>query len=64
MRRRFRRLFRHVPDRPDRLAREIDDEIASHVAARAEQLEGLGMRPDEARAEALRRFGDPAAARR
>jgi putative ABC transport system permease protein len=58
MRRRFRRLFRHTPDRPDQLAREIDDEIASHVAARVEQLERLGMLPDQARAEALKRFGD------
>lgn len=60
MRRRFRRLFRHPPLRRDQLARELDDEIESHLAARAEQLERLGMTPDEARAEALHRFGDPA----
>jgi hypothetical protein len=58
MRRRFRRLFRHTPDRPDQLAREIDDEIASHVAARVEQLERLGMSPDRARDEAFKRLGD------
>ena len=63
MRRRFRRLFRHPPVRPDQLDRELDDEIASHLAARAEQLERLGMTADEARAEALRRFGDPVTAR-
>lgn len=63
MHRRYRRLFRHVPDRPELLARELDDEIASHLAARADQLERLGMPPDEARAEALRRFGDLAVVR-
>ena len=63
MHRRYRRLFRHIPDRPELLARELDDEIASHLAERADQLERLGMPPDEARAEALRRFGDLATAR-
>lgn len=64
MRRRFRRLFRHLPDRRDLLEREIDDEIASHLAERIERLERGGMSPESARAEALRRFGDLAAARR
>jgi predicted permease len=62
MRRRFRRLFRHPPLRDDQLARELDEEIASHLAARAEQLELLGMTPNEARDEARRRFGDLATA--
>jgi hypothetical protein len=64
MRRRFRRLFRHVPDRPDQLEREIDDEIASHLAERIERLERRGLSSDEAHAEALRRFGNLDAARR
>jgi predicted permease len=63
MRRRFRRLFRHPPLRRDQLDRELDEEIASHLAARAEQLERLGMSAAEARAEAERRFGDLAAVR-
>src|SRR5690349_10000282 len=63
MRRRFRRLFRHPPERADLLAREIDDEIASHLGERIDRLVQLGMSPDDARAEALRRFGDLAAAR-
>ena len=62
MRRRFRKLFRHPPVRRDQIARELDDEIASHVAARAEQLEQRGMTHAEAVAEALRRFGDIAVA--
>src|SRR6185503_18094395 len=61
--RRFRRLFRHVPDRADRLEREWDDEIQSHIAGRVEQLVARGLSPDEARREALRRFGDVDAAR-
>jgi len=58
VRRRFRRLFRHPPLRRAQLERELDDEIASHLAARAEQLERLGMAPADAHVEALRRFGD------
>ena len=61
--RRFRRLFRHVPDRADLLAREWDDEIQSHIAARAEQFAVRGMSIEEASREALRRFGDVEAAR-
>lgn len=64
MRRRFRRLFRHLPDRTDLLQREIDDEIVSHLAERVDRLVQRGLSPDEARAEALRRFGDLPAARR
>lgn len=64
MRRRFRRLFRHLPNRLDLLEHEIDDEIASHLAERIERLERRGLSPDEARVEAVRRFGDLAAARR
>jgi putative ABC transport system permease protein len=60
--RKFRRFFRHEPVRPDQLALEMDDEIQSHLAARTEQLERLGMKPEDARAEALRRFGDVASA--
>jgi len=56
-------LFRHVPDRADRLEREWDDEIQSHIAGRVEQLVARGLSPDEARREALRRFGDVDAAR-
>ncbi|HEY6827313.1 MAG TPA: ABC transporter permease, partial [Gemmatimonadaceae bacterium] len=63
MRRRFRRLFRHPPNRDDLVARELDDEIQSHLAARSEQLQRLGFSSEDARAEALRRFGDVDAAR-
>jgi putative ABC transport system permease protein len=38
--------------------REVDDEIAFHLAQRQAQLGALGMPPETAHAEALRRFGD------
>jgi predicted permease len=39
----------------------IDEELRSHVEMRAAQLaRDAGLPPDQARAEALRRFGDPA----
>ncbi|HEX3157950.1 MAG TPA: ABC transporter permease [Gemmatimonadaceae bacterium] len=41
--------------RPDR---DVDEELATHVALRAEELEAQGMTAEEARREAQRRFGD------
>jgi predicted permease len=55
---RARRLFQLAVRRRARLAREVDDEIAFHLEARAAQLIARAMSPDDARAEALRRFGD------
>lgn len=43
---------------------ELADEMAWHIARLAEELEQGGMAPEEAQAEAARRFGDPAAYRR
>lgn len=60
---RARRLFRLSLRRRAFLAREVDDEIAFHLEARAEQLVSRAMSPEDARAEALRRFGDVDAAR-
>jgi predicted permease len=37
--------------------RDIDEEIAHHVALRTERLQQTGQPPDEAHREALRRFG-------
>ncbi|HVE79733.1 MAG TPA: ABC transporter permease, partial [Gemmatimonadaceae bacterium] len=42
---------------------DVDDELRFHLEAHAEQLVARGMPPEAARAEALRRFGDPRAAR-
>ena len=60
---RARRFFRLPLRRRAQLAREVDDEIAFHLEARAAQLVARHMSPDDARTEALRRFGDVDAAR-
>ena len=43
--------------RPDRLARDIEDEQQFHLEARADELIAEGLSPATARAEASRRFG-------
>jgi hypothetical protein len=50
------RLFRLAVRRPERLRDEVDDEIATHIELRTEQLVARGMAPAEARLEAARRF--------
>src|ERR671916_411614 len=44
--------------RPDRLARDIDREMAFHIAERADQLRRGGMSEKDAQLEARRRFGN------
>ena len=44
--------------RNDRLMRQLDDELAFHVAERVDELVAGGMTPEDARTEALRRFGN------
>ncbi|HEV8217311.1 MAG TPA: ABC transporter permease [Gemmatimonadaceae bacterium] len=52
-----RRLFR-LPDSRERLTRELDEEVRFHVEMRVARLIAQGVPYDDARAEALRRFGD------
>ena len=59
----MRRVFR-LPFSARRLARDVDDEIAFHLATRVDRLVAGGLTPDEARREALRQFGDLPAVRR
>src|SRR5687768_13079642 len=60
----IRRLLR-LPGRPGRVEeRELEEEIRQHLELRAAQLEEEGMGKEEARAEALRRFGPLDDARR
>jgi predicted permease len=59
----IRRLFRLGLGRREDVERETDEEIRAHLERRAEELEGRGLSPEEARAEARRRFGDPEVAR-
>jgi putative ABC transport system permease protein len=52
-----RRLFR-LPPTHERIVRDVDDEVSTHLAMRADELRALGMSDDDANAEARRRFGD------
>lgn len=52
MKRLFRFWGREAPDR------ELEEEVETHLALRAEALEAEGLPPEEARREAERRFGD------
>jgi hypothetical protein len=45
--------------RPGAVSRDLDREIAAHLAERADDLVASGMRPEEAAYEARRRFGNP-----
>ncbi|HEV8355308.1 MAG TPA: ABC transporter permease [Gemmatimonadales bacterium] len=53
----LRRLFRLVV-RPPAVEQEVDAELRFHLEAETEALVARGMRPDAARQEARRRFGD------
>jgi putative ABC transport system permease protein len=48
--------------RKDRLRGQIDEELEFHLAARARDNIASGMKPEEAREDARRRFGNPALA--
>jgi predicted permease len=52
-----RRIFR-LPDSRERLTRELDEEVGFHVEMRVARLIAQGVPYEDARAEALRRFGD------
>lgn len=56
----YRRHFRLPRD----VERELDEELAAHIALRAEALEREGVPPERARALALERFGDLGEAKR
>ena len=45
-------------------AADVDDELEFHIESRVQEYVSQGMTPDEARAEAVRRFGNVAAVRR
>jgi len=60
----IRRILRLPIRRRDLAERELDEEMRLHLELRAEQLEREGLSPEEARAEAWRRFGPPVEARK
>ena len=55
----WRRLLR-LPLGDRSIERDVDDELAFHLAMREEKLRGLGLAPDAAKAGAHARFGDRA----
>jgi len=58
----WRRLLR-LPLGARSIQRDVDDELAFHLAMREEKLRRLGLPADAARAEAHDRFGDTSAVR-
>ena len=56
----WRPLFRLPFDTRRSLEREVDDELAFHLAMREEKLRRLGWSPADARLAVVSRFGDPA----
>jgi putative ABC transport system permease protein len=54
----IRRLLHLAPSSRDAIHREVDEELAHHLALRAEQLERAGRSPADAAREAAVRFGD------
>lgn len=59
----LRRVFR-LPASPERIGREVDEELHFHIDGRVEQLVAAGWSRHDAEAEARRLFGDYAAYRR
>ena len=59
---RWHRLFRLPPVGRRAVARDLehqlDDELAFHIKMREERLAELGLSPEDARADAIARFGD------
>jgi predicted permease len=53
----WRRLFRHSLGQRS-LRRDVDDELAFHLAMRAEKLRDAGLSDDDAHTRAHERFGD------
>ncbi|MDB4915958.1 MAG: permease [Gemmatimonadetes bacterium] len=47
-----------LPTSTERVAHELSDEMRIHIDMRVDELRALGMSETDARAEALRRFGD------
>jgi len=54
----MRRVFQFWRRSRAMIRRDVDTELAFHLDARAEALVAAGVPPDEARARALREFGD------
>ncbi|HUQ80934.1 MAG TPA: ADOP family duplicated permease [Gemmatimonadaceae bacterium] len=63
--RNFRRRYLSLPSRSAaRITHDVEEELRLHIEMRAAELEREGRSPAEARAEAMRKFGDLADATR
>src|SRR5215218_327370 len=61
----FRRRYLTLPSRSAaRIRRDVEDELRTHIDMRAAELEQQGISPADARAQAMRKFGDLADATR
>lgn len=58
-RRRVRRAFKLPGARPGTMRADVREELEHHLTLSVERLIALGMTADDARAEAVRRLGDP-----
>src|SRR4029450_9917816 len=56
--------FAFLRRRPREIAADVDDELRTHLEFRIEALIASGLSPEDARREAIRRFGDIDATRR
>ena len=54
----WKNRFGGLAPSPDDVEREVDEEVRSHLALKAEDLERQGVDPKTARLTAQRRFGD------
>jgi putative ABC transport system permease protein len=52
------RPFWYIRRRPEHVQAEVDEELRVHLDMRTEELVAAGIPRDDARAEALRQFGD------
>src|SRR5687768_9678561 len=52
------RPFWYIRRRPAQAQAEVDEELRVHIDMRTEELAAAGIPRDDARAEALRQFGD------
>ena len=59
-----RRPFWHLRRTPRSVREEVDEEIRIHVEMRVDELLAQGLSEEDARREALRRFGDVESTRR
>ena len=54
----LRRAFRLRSNTPQQVRAEVDEELRYHLDQRTEELVARGWTSEEARAEAIRQFGD------